>query len=254
MPQSIPHRAAPLAFIFLLLLGGPLSASAAFEHCLDFFPNKTPPIVPSRPLLRDICFDSFAVLHSGQSKTPVFVVEKLNRQRLQSARDDVKTDRFYPEARIPLRERSFPRDFKDSGYDQGHMAPAEDMPNSAALEQSFSLVNAVPQAPKNNRGFWDVHVERPTRMYAIRATGDIFVFTGPVFDSEPIQKIGVGRVWVPGHLFKLVYDPSRRMAWVYWAENKDGARMDKPIKYQDLVRRTGIDFLPGIALQEFSEQ
>lgn len=248
MFSLIRIRAIRQGVILPLLLGCPLIAAASFEHCLDNFPNRTPPVVPSGPLQRDICFDSFAVLHSGVSKTPIFSVEKLNRKRLQSAKEDVKNDRFYPEARIPLRERSFPRDYKGSGYDQGHMAPAEDMPNSAALEQSFSLVNAVPQAPKNNRGLWDVFVEKPTRQYAMGAEGDVFVFTGPVFDHPPVKTIGTGRVWVPTYLYKLVYDPHKKTAWAYWVENKDDARIEKPISYQELVHRVGIEFLPGIEL------
>ena len=42
---------------------------------------------------------------------------------------------------------------------------------------------------------------------AQRAQGDVYVFTGPVF-SGPTRTIGPGKVQVPSHLFKLVYDAS----------------------------------------------
>jgi endonuclease G, mitochondrial len=57
--------------------------------------------------------------------------------------------------------------------------------------------------------------------------------------------IGPDRVWVPQHLFKLVYDPSTNRIWAHWLDNSDGARVGKPISYEELVRRTGIQFLPG---------
>jgi len=76
----------------------------------------------------------------------------------------------------------------------------------------------------------------------MRADGDVYVITGPVFDGTS-HTIGDGKVWVPTHLFKLVYDPSAQRAWAHWIENTDDARAGKPISYEELVRRTGIKFL-----------
>lgn len=234
--------------ILAALVLAPTFAQAQFSQCLDHFPQKKLPKVVDvqqpKQMLRELCFDSFAVLHSGESKTAVYVVEKLNRARIQDAGDENRTDRFYPEARLPSKERATLDDYKGSGYDRGHMAPAADMPNPNAMAQSFSLANMVPQAPENNRGIWAKNIEKPVRQYAMRADGDVFVFTGPVFKDKPAKVIGPGKVWVPTHLFKLVYDQQTRKSWAYWVENKDDARMGEPISYQELVARTGIEFLP----------
>lgn len=218
-----------------------------FSQCQDYFPKRVLPkveVVQPKQMLRELCFDSFAVLHSGESKTAVYVVEKLNRARIQDAGDENRTDRFYPEARLPSKERATLDDYKGSGYDRGHMAPAADMPNPNSMAQSFSLANMVPQAPENNRGIWAKNIEKPVRQYATRAAGDVFVFTGPVFKDKPAKTIGPGKVWVPTHLFKLVYDQQTGKSWAYWVENKDDARMGEPISYQELVARTGIEFFP----------
>lgn len=230
------------------LLGISAAASAGqFSGCLDMFPKQTPPVVQHPGgVTRDLCFDAFAVLHSGESKTPVYVVEKLNKARLIDAKDEVRTNKFYEEARLPSRERSRLDDYKGSGYDRGHQAPAGDMPTATAMAQSFSLANMVPQAPENNRGVWAKRVERTTRQYVMKAAGDVFVFTGPVFSNVPTLKIGAGNVWVPSHLYKLVYDPSTNRAWAYWVENLDTADVREPISYDELVQRVGITFLPGI--------
>ncbi|WP_153112067.1 DNA/RNA non-specific endonuclease [Propionivibrio limicola] len=134
---------------------------------------------------------------------------------------------------------------KGSGFDRGHMAPAADMPTARAMAQSFSLANMVPQAPENNRGVWAKAVEKATRKYVQRTGGPVYVFTGPAFPTQP-ETIGRGRVLVPTYLYKLVYDPSANRAWAYWIENSDQARGSWPISYQELVNRTGIEFLPGI--------
>ena len=112
------------------------------------------------------------------------------------------------------------------------------------MAQCFSLANMIPQAPINNRKAW-ASIEKATRKYIKRAKGDVFVITGPVFDTTP-PTIGSNHVWVPHYLYKLVYDPSANKAWAHWIENTDEARVSKPISYQDLVQRTGINFLPNL--------
>jgi endonuclease G len=106
------------------------------------------------------------------------------------------------------------------------------------------VANMVPQYPINNRKAW-ASIEKATRKYVMRAAGDVFVITGPVFDGTP-QTIGPDKVWVPQHLFKLVYDPSTNRSWVHWLDISNEARVGKPISYEELVRRTGIEFLPGL--------
>ena len=221
------------------------AAEPGFKSCPQFFPDK-PPLVSdqSRLAVRELCFDAFAVLHSGISKTPVFSVERLTRDQLTDAQDESRTDRFFADARLRARERATLDDYRGSGYDRGHMAPAADMPTAQAMAQSFSLANMVPQSAKNNRGVWAKSVEKATRKYVQRTGGPVYVFTGPVFLSRP-QTIGPGQVWVPAYLYKLVYDPQANRAWAHWIENSDRARGAKPISYRELVNRTRIKFLPG---------
>lgn len=129
-----------------------------------------------------------------------------------------------------------------------HMAPAGDMRTAEVMAQSFSLANMVPQAPEHNRGAWAKTVENPTKKYASRATGDVFVITGPLFVPNITQSpsIGPGRMHVPKYLFKLVYDQSKNRAWAFWHLNDDATHGSKPISYAELVRPTGIEFLPGL--------
>lgn len=54
---------------------------------------------------------------------------------------------------------------------------------------------------------------------------------------------------MPSFLYKLVYDAQSQRAWAHWQANDDAARVTQPISYEELARRTGIDFLPGSMLQ-----
>jgi len=221
-------------------------AAQNFSECRQFFAKGQIPVMKNEDSLipRALCFSSFAVLHSGKSRTPVYVAEKLNRQTLIDAKDNERTNRFFADARLPRAERAELDDYKGSGYDRGHMAPAGDMSTAEAMAQSFSLANMVPQAPENNRKTW-AGIEKSTRKYVMRARGDVYVVTGPVFDSQH-ETIGNNHIWVPKHLFKLVYDQAENKAWAYWVENADHVSAGKPISYTELVSRTGIQFLPGV--------
>ncbi len=214
----------------------------SFAQCPQFFPNRQAPVVPAGPSLRELCFSSFAILHSGQAKTPVFVAERLNRRSLEQAQGVQRTDKFYADARLPKAERAELGDYRGSGYSRGHMAPAANMATPDAMAQSFSLANMVPQDQRHNGGAWS-SIEQDTRKYAMRATGDVYVFTGPVYASRP-KTIGAGQVAVPSQIFKVVYDASTGRSWVHWQANHPDTKAGPPISYDEFVQRTGLHLLP----------
>lgn len=222
--------------------------STRFASCPQFFPGGKAPALQWQPHERELCFSGFAVLHNGSTKTPVFVAQRLNRKMLQQAQGLQRTDKFYADARLPRAERSELDDYKRSGYSRGHMAPAADMNTPEAMAQSFSLANMVPQNQSHNAGAWS-QVEQATRKYALRAQGDVYVFTGPVF-TQNASTIGAGKVAVPDYIFKLVYDASTRKSWVYWQANSAGTRMGPPISYEEFTRRTGMPLLSSVGLSQ----
>ena len=117
----------------------------SFSACRQFFAGGKPPVVTPRPTNRDFCYDAFAILHSGESKTAVFVAQKLNRASIVDA-DEKRTNKFFSDARLRSAERATLQDYKGSGFDRGHLAPAGDMPTAQAMAQSFSLANMIPQS------------------------------------------------------------------------------------------------------------
>jgi endonuclease G len=218
--------------------------SGDFSACKTIFANSTPPVMQVLDIKpRALCFSGFAVMHSGKSRTPLYVAERLNKKMLSDAHKK-RTDEFFADARLPRAERAELEDYRGSGYDRGHMAPAADMSTDESMAQCFSLANMVPQAPINNRKVW-ASIEKSTRRYIKRTSGDVYVITGPVFDAKS-NTIGNNHVWVPKYLYKLVYDPSANKVWAHWIENSNDAQVDGRVSYQELVKRTGINFLPNL--------
>lgn len=230
-----------------------LPPEGGFQSCARLFPQARPLEVAKvdqqwRP--HALCANNFAVLYSGLSKTPLVVVERLSKAQLADALDEERTNEFYPDPRVPRDQRAELADFVGTGLDRGHLAPAGDMPDATAMAQSFVLTNIVPQNAVNNRkgGAW-FKAESDTRKYARRATGDVYVFSGPLFRGRH-QTIGRSKVWVPTHLFKLVYDEAGRRAWAHIVENTAEARLGPPVDYATFVREAGWQLLgqpPGAA-------
>lgn len=155
-------------------------------------------MVKARPSQHALCYDAFAILHSGESKTAVYVAQKLNRALIEDA-DEERGDRFL---RLLLAERAMLADYVGSGLDKGHLVPANQMPTAQVMAQSFSLANMVPQALSHNRGVWRNSVELTTRKYAAKASGDVYVITGSVYAPSIAKSkaIGLGQVRVPKYL------------------------------------------------------
>jgi endonuclease G len=116
-----------------------------------------------------------------------------------------RTDDFRPDTSISTGSAVL-ADYRGSGYDRGHLAPAGDMKwSSRAMSESFLLSNMSPQDPSFNRGIWR-RLEQKVRDWAVEKDS-IYVITGPVLNSVQTS-IGDNEVGVPGYFFKVLVDLS----------------------------------------------
>lgn len=102
------------------------------------------------------------------------------------------------------------KDYKGSGYDRGHLAPAGDMKISKqCMSESFYMSNMSPQTPSFNRGGWK-KLESLVRRWSI-TEGELYVITGPIYNDDTIiilTTIGENNVTVPPYFYKIIYSPS----------------------------------------------
>jgi endonuclease G, mitochondrial len=81
-----------------------------------------------------------------------WVSYKLTSQMLKGAAK--RTDKFKEDPKVSTKSAS-PTDYRLSGYDRGHLAPAGDFTYDAtAMAESFYMSNMSPQIPSFNRGIW----------------------------------------------------------------------------------------------------
>jgi len=229
----------------LLFLSLFASALAQPPNCNRHFFQKTAPEITRKSLQTStvgLCFEAFAVLHSGVSRTPLWSASYLTRGSLKAAREIPRADSFHAEPALPPGQGAELADYVRSGFDRGHMAPAADMPTEQAQHESFSLANIVPQNRKNNQILWAA-IEGATR-HLTNLRGELYVITGPVFEGDKLDRIN-GRVLVPTHVFKAVLDPAKQEAAAWLAPNNDSGEY-QVINVETLERRIGINLFPQL--------
>ena len=132
-------------------------------------------------------------------------------------------------------------DYRGSGFDRGHLAPAGDMKWSRrAMSESFLLSNVSPQSAAFNRGIWrslEEHVRRVTI-----ATGTVYVATGPVFGAGQ-TKIGANNVAVPSHYWKVfLVLPEKDMVGYLLPHRKGSRPLDSyKVTVDEIEEITGLD-------------
>lgn len=131
--------------------------------------------------------------------------------------------------------KSASRNYPKSGFDQGHMCPAEDEDQSTARSKNtFRACNICPQTKKLNRGVWQKY-EKHERNLA-QKHGVVTVICGPYYKDGAITVIGKDNVRVPDGFFKVYVYDSTVEAMLF--DQSDDARETSLFEIQEI---TGID-------------
>jgi len=144
---------------------------------------------------------------------------------------------------------SEPSDYKQTGYDRGHLAPAGDMAwSKETMRESFYMSNMSPQLPNFNRGIWK-NLEEQVREWAVK-NDSLWIVSGPVVRSGS-ETIGKDNVAVPEAFFKVIFDISikdgRKAIAFYFPHKELHESFEKYATTIDEVeKRTGIDFFAAL--------
>ena len=236
-----------MATVMLVSLSMPKGALSAPTACPEqFYEGEAPDEIPSdeKGKTQELCYLQFAVLHSSGYRTPIWSAEHLTRERVEAAGEQHRINAFHAEYKLPPNDRADLVDYKQSGFDRGHMAPSGDMPDSDSQRESFTLANMIPQDANNNRGLW-ARIEASVRDMASNDQ-DIYVVTGPIYREPDIQRIN-GRVAVPSQIFKAIYDPAKHAGGAYLVDNAPGSDW-QVISLLELQRLSGIDVFPKLEM------
>ena len=96
-------------------------------------------------------------------------------------------------------------DYSGTGFDRGHMCPAQDRSQSSSMmKQTFFISNVCPQLHSVNAGSWKT-TENYERAIAKRV-GKCRVMAMPLMLERDTVRIGASGVAVPHAFLKIIYD------------------------------------------------
>ena len=136
------------------------------------------------------------------------------------------------------------RNFKNSGYDKGHLCPAGDRKSSLeSYEETFFTSNISPQIPEFNNGVWN-RLEQKTRYWATKYDG-LYVVTGGVLESN-LKTIGREKVSVPAYFYKILMtkDKSKMIGFLVPHKPSNEPLYSFVVSVDEIEKLTGIDFFP----------
>lgn len=136
-------------------------------------------------------------------------------------------------------------DYRNSGFDRGHMAPAADMKwNTQAMADCHFLTNICPQDHGLNGGRWNA-LEQACRRWAKRDSA-IIIIAGPVLSDRMTRSIGRSHVSVPERFFKVIFAPyvdqPRAIAFVMPNSNTREPLESMAMSVDQLEEIIGFDF------------
>lgn len=261
----------PLPY-YILLLGLMLSSSIVFAQQkaltqdgkqVILFPNYTwkydtaDVAVPTQLELPELKPNQTITYHTGftlcYNKTHEqsnWVAYQLTSAETQGANE--RTNKFKPDPKIKGGTAT-DADYKQSGYDRGHLAPAADMAwSEKTMQESFYYSNMSPQVPGFNRGIWK-KLEEQVRDWAVQFN-EVYIATGPVL-TNGLPYIGGNKVSVPNLYYKalLVYGNKGKQAIAFVLPNQASQQplVSYVVSIDSLENLTGINFFA--ALQDDEE-
>lgn len=154
-----------------------------------------------------------------------------------------RNDHFREDPAIPSGSATL-ADYRSSGYDRGHLAPAADMAFSIkTMDESFYMSNMSPQRGEFNRGIWK-DLESQVRSFAI-SEKDIYVVTGPILPKTKTITIGANKVTVPDAYYKVIYDrtpPEKMIGFILPNKGSSKHLQEFTVTVDAVEQATGLDF------------
>jgi len=188
-------------------------------------------------------YTGFTLCYREKYEQAEWVAYEINKNELK--KEASRTDNFRSDPAISTGSAT-PADYKSTGYDRGHLAPAADMSFSKeAMSESFYMSNMSPQVPGLNRGAWK-DLEAAVRDWS-SIHDSIYIITGPVLNKDSYPTIG-NNVAVPEYYYKVLFAPkntngsAQMIGFLFPNEKTTEDHFEYAVTVDEIEKLTGLDF------------
>lgn len=201
---------------------------------------ELPKVLPGQKVIQK---SGFSLVYSEPHEQALWVAYELTAYETNSSY--ARTDKFMSDPEIKTGSAK-PTDYKGTGFDRGHLAPAGDMGwSSQSMAESFYMSNMSPQAQGFNRGIWK-KLEELVRTWAVDY-GAICVVTAGILTND-LPTIGSTGVSVPAYYYKVILDNTgpdyKAIGFILPNASSKVSLQSYAVSVDEVERVTGIDFFP----------
>lgn len=189
----------------------------------------------------------YTLSYNRKTNCPNWVAWELTAEEVDGTVE--RSTEFLPDPKLPSAYQVASSDYKNSGYDRGHMCPAGDMKwGIEAMKESFYMSNMCPQNHTLNGGAWE-RLESACRRWA-RQEGKVYIVCGPLYNKTTrTRSIGKDHtILVPDAFFKVVLSTRKghEKAIGFFFLNTDSKQTmgEACTSVDEIERITGYDFFP----------
>ena len=238
------------AIVIVLLLASMIKAAgdsqAAEAVTIDSTANLEYVVLPPATSNDNIAYTGFTVGFNPDKHQPNYVAWTLTAEHTDGPHTR-KGVSFMPDPDVEGSAQL--ADYRNSGFDRGHMAPAADMKWSRqAMTDCHYLTNICPQSDQLNGKAW-AKLESMTRAWAQRF-GRVVIVAGPVLTDRLTRTIGATGIPVPERFYKVILapdaDPPMGIAFIMPNGYVSGGVQQTAASIDQVETITGIDFFPAL--------
>ncbi len=202
-----------------------------------------------------ISYLGYTLSYNNETRMPNWVAYELTAEEVEG--ENPRKDRFRQDPQV-LGPQGDKQDYKHSGWDRGHMAPAGDFKwSEEAMDETYYFTNICPQNQQLNTGDWK-ELEEQCRRWAAKY-GKIYIVCGPIVQENRHGTLGENRIVIPDKFYKVVLMPVegewRGAGFIFDNPPQRKSKISgkppvkRPLKsYQrnieEIEKITGIDFFP----------
>jgi len=203
--------------IFLMTVGFLLlTGTAVASNCPNLYPENSELAVTGTT---ELCNSFYVVRFDEVKNIPMFSAELLQPNKAGITR----SNDFHPDDRLNKSVRAENSDYAGTGYDKGHMTPAEDASTPEEMHDTFLLSNMTPQCPTLNRQPWRM-LEEAVHKKVNTLNTPTHIITGAIYGTHS-GTIGKHNILIPLAYYKIIYLDSGIEA--YYALNSNDAKVQQ---------------------------
>ena len=238
--RHLSHR---LVFLLILMLCV-LQETAIYAQRRTKTPSKNLeiPLYEDAPYKQHIVHKGFELVFDENTRIPEWTAYELTAEETAGTAPRGRHYDLDPEVRGIQGDNG---DYRNSGWDRGHMVPAGDMKlDDQMMRESFYFSNICPQNRNLNGGDWKA-LEELCRIYA-QKYGKVYIVCGPIIGNNMFGRLGIHQIVIPDAFYKvlLVETNSGYEAIGFIMKNEAGHKpLSTYVKTVDEVEEiTGLNF------------